>query len=76
MNQELVQEIGGRCADQKIATIDLDATVIESWKKQAQPTYQGGKGYQPVLASWAEMDLVVADEFRGGNVPAIPRCCR
>ena len=70
VNQDLVQEIGRRCADQKIATIDLDATIIESWKKQAQPTYQGGKGYQPMLAAWAEMDLVVADEFRDGNVPA------
>lgn len=70
VNQELVQEIGRRCADQKIATIDLDATVIESWKKEAQATYQGGKGYQPVLGLWAEMDLVVADEFRDGNVPA------
>lgn len=48
----------------------MDATIIESWKKQAQPTYQGGKGYQPMLAVWAEMDLVVADEFRDGNVPA------
>jgi hypothetical protein len=70
VNQDLVQEIGKRCADQRIATIDLDATIIESWKKQAHPTYQGGKGYQPVLALWAEMDLVVADEFRDGNVPA------
>lgn len=70
VNQDLVQEIGRRCADQKIATIDVDATIIESWKKEARPTYQGGKGYQPVLALWAEMDLVVADEFRDGNVPA------
>jgi hypothetical protein len=70
VNQELVQEIGRRCAEQKIATIDLDATVIESWKREAQATYQGGKGYQPMLALWAEMDLVVADEFRDGNVPA------
>jgi hypothetical protein len=70
VNQDLVQEIGRRCGDQKIATIDLDATIIESWKKEARPTYQGGKGYQPVLALWAEMDLVVADEFRDGNVPA------
>jgi hypothetical protein len=69
-NQDLVQEIGGRCADQKIATIDLDATVIESWKREAHAIYQGGKGYQPMLALWAEMDLVVADEFRDGNVPA------
>lgn len=70
VNQDLVREIGRRCADQKIATIDLDATVIESWKKEAQLTYQGGKGYQPVLGVWAETDLVVADQFGDGNVPA------
>jgi hypothetical protein len=70
VNHDLVHEIGRRCGDQKIATIDLDATIIESWKKEAQRTYEGGKGYQPLLAAWAEMDLVVADEFRDGNVPA------
>ena len=31
---------------------------------------KGGRGYQPVIAVWAEQDLVVADEFRDGNVPA------
>ena len=70
VNQELVQEIGRRCAEQKIATVDLDATVIESFKQEAKPTYEGGKGYQPLLALWAEMDLALADEFRDGNVPA------
>jgi hypothetical protein len=70
VNQEMVQEIGRRCPDQKIATVDLDATIIESWKRQAQVTYQGISGYQPMLALWAEMDLVLADEFRDGNVPA------
>jgi len=38
--------------------------------KQAQPTYQGGRGYQPMLAVWAEMNLIVSDQFRDGNVPA------
>jgi len=71
LNQDLIRELGRRCADQKIATIDLDGTIIESWKKQAQPTYQGGKGYQPILALWAEMDVLVADEFRDGNVPGL-----
>ena len=70
VNCELVQEIGRRCSEQRIATIDLDATVIESWKREARTTYQGGSGYQPMLALWAEMDLAVADEFRDGNVPA------
>ena len=70
VNQELVQTVGRRCAEEKIATVDLDATVIESWKREARPTYEGCTGYQPMLALWAEMDLVVADEFRDGNVGA------
>jgi len=70
VNQDIVQELGRRCADQKIATIDLDGTIIESWKKQAKKTYEGSSGYQPLLALWAEMNVVVADEFRDGNVPA------
>jgi len=70
VNQDLVGAVGRRCADQKMATIDLDATVIESWKREAKPVYEGGTGYQPLLALWAELDLVVADEFRDGNVGA------
>lgn len=70
VNQDLVRAIGRRCPDQRIATIDLDSTVIESWKREARATYQGTTGYQPMLALWAEMDLCVADEFRDGNVPA------
>jgi hypothetical protein len=70
VNRELVQEVGRRCSDQKIATVDLDSTVIESFKREAKASYEGTTGYQPMLALWAEMDLVVADEFRDGNVPA------
>lgn len=53
-----------------MATIDQDATLIESHKRSAQYHYEGGRGYQPMVAVWAEADLVVADEFRDGNVPA------
>jgi hypothetical protein len=70
VNQEMVQEVGRRCPDQKIATVNLDATIIESSKREALPTYQGVRGYQPMLALWAEMNLALADEFRDGNVPA------
>ena len=70
VNQDLVQAVGQRCADQKIATVDLDSTVIESWKREAKLTYEGDRGYQPMLALWAEMDLALTDEFRDGNVPA------
>ncbi len=71
VNTDLVGELARRGEPQKMATIDLDSTVIESWKQEAQPTYQGGRGYQPMLALWAEMNLIVADEFRDGNVPAL-----
>jgi hypothetical protein len=54
----------------RIATVDQDATIIESHKKAALFHYEGGRGYQPMVAVWAEADLVLADEFRDGNVPA------
>ena len=53
-----------------IATVDQDATIIASHKQAALPHYEGGRGYQPMVAVWAEADLVLADEFRDGNVPA------
>jgi hypothetical protein len=71
VNRELVQELGRRCPEQRIATVDLDATIIESHKQQALRTYEGERGYQPMLAVWAEMDVILADEFRDGNVPAM-----
>lgn len=70
VNQDAVRELGRRCPDHKIATVDLDSTIIESWKKEAKRTYEGSTGYQPMLALWAEMNVVLADEFRDGNVPA------
>jgi hypothetical protein len=70
----LVGRIARLYADQeralRIATIDQDATIIESHKRSARPHYEGGRGYQPMVAVWAEADLAVADEFRDGNVPA------
>jgi hypothetical protein len=70
----VVRRIAKRYAQQgqaqRIATIDQDATIIESHKEAAYAHYEGGRGYQPMVAVWAEADLVVADEFRDGNVPA------
>jgi len=53
------------------ATVDQDATIIESHKREAQWTYEGTQGYQPMVAAWAEMELILAEEFRDGNVPAL-----
>jgi hypothetical protein len=70
VNRDLVQRFGERVPDQRIATVDQDATIIESHKQQALCTYEGVRGYQPMLAAWAESGLVLADQFRDGNVPA------
>jgi hypothetical protein len=69
VNRDLIRKAVVQEAPWK-ATIDLDSTLIESHKREAYMTYLGEKGYHPVVASWAEQDLVVADEFRDGNVPA------
>ncbi len=57
-------------APQPIATLDVDATILEAHKRTAAVTYEGPRGYQPVVVVWAEQDLIVHDEFRDGNVPA------
>ena len=55
---------------QRTATLDVDATILEVHKRTAAVTYEGARGYQPVVVVWAEQDLIVHDEFRDGNVPA------
>jgi hypothetical protein len=71
VNDDLLREMGRRGTPQKIATVDQDSTIIESHKKEALLSYEGSRGYQPMLAVWAETELVLADEFRDGNVPAM-----
>ena len=57
--------VGVTLCRSEIFTVDQDATIIESRKREALYTYEGSRGYQPMLAVWAEMDVVLADEFRG-----------
>jgi hypothetical protein len=40
-------------------------------KREARMTYEGERGYQPMLAVWAETDLILADQFRDGHVPSV-----
>lgn len=77
--QRISELYESREVGQHIATVDQDATIIESHKRAAFHHYLGGKGYQPMLAVWAEADLVLADQFRDGDVPAQQEpltCCR
>ena len=59
------------------ATIDLDATIIRSFKKDCEYTYRaangdvpGERGYQPLIAFCSEIGMVLHAEMRAGNVPA------
>jgi hypothetical protein len=69
VNTALVHRVAAQGQCHK-ATLDHDATLQESYKREALPHYQGGRGYQPAAIAWVEQDLVVADEYRDGNVPA------
>lgn len=73
VNREVVLK-ASRGEKPKEATIDQDATVVESHKEESQWTYLGEKGYQPLIHYWAEQDLILSDEFRDGNVPAGMDC--
>ena len=52
------------------ATLDMDATLIETHKREALYCYKHFKAYQPLNTWWAEQGLIVHSEFRDGNVPA------
>jgi hypothetical protein len=44
VNHDLVKELGRRCPDQRIATVDQDATIIESSNREALRSYEGERG--------------------------------
>ena len=47
----------------------MDATLIETHKREALPSYKGFKASQPLNCWWAEHGVVLHSEFRDGNVP-------
>jgi hypothetical protein len=69
VNTALVHRVAAQ-GKSPTATLDHDATLLESHKREALPHYKGGRGYQPAAVYWVEQDLVVADEYRDGNVGA------
>ena len=59
-----------RPQDETSATLDVDATLIESANRSAKHCYQGHRAYQPLNVYWFERRQVVFSEFRDGNCPA------
>jgi hypothetical protein len=67
--RQLVASIQRR-SPQKEATLDQDATLVETLKAEALYCYKHYKAYQPLNTYWAEQGLILHTEFRDGNVPA------
>jgi hypothetical protein len=59
-----------RGARARTATLDVDATLVESHKDATTVAYDGTRGSQPVVVLWAEQDVILHDQFRDGQVPA------
>ena len=63
------------------ATLDMVATLIETLKRDALPSYKGFKAYQPLNCWWAEQGMMLYSECRDGNAPAgheqlrVMKCC-
>jgi hypothetical protein len=53
VNLEIVQEEDVVVPTGRSRPSNLDSRVIESYPREAQPMYQGGSGYEPIL-EWAE----------------------
>jgi hypothetical protein len=69
INADLVREIYNR-NPVRCATLDMDATLVATYKKEALFSYKGYRAYQPLNTYWAELGLLLHTEFRDGNVPA------
>jgi hypothetical protein len=57
-----------RSQNQTQATLDCDASLFVSRSRTAQMSYKGERGWMPMLAFWSELDVVVHDDFRQGNM--------
>ncbi|TYT73638.1 IS1380 family transposase, partial [Desulfobotulus mexicanus] len=53
INKDIIAFIQKQC-EKKIATLDMDATLIETLKAEALYCYKGFKAYQPFNVFWAE----------------------
>ena len=68
LHKKLLQKAYVLAGSPKRLTVDIDTTIAHSNNREAQFTYDKEKGYQPMLAYCPELSLVIAHEFRDGNV--------
>ena len=68
-NKHLISALCANRAYDSI-TLDIDATLVETYKRDALYGYKGFSSYQPMNVWWAEQRVLLYTEFRDGNVPA------
>lgn len=69
LNAAVVRKVQ-RWSPSEVATLDMDATLVQSGKREALYCYKHFPAYQPLNVWWAEQEMVLRSEFRDGNVPA------
>jgi hypothetical protein len=69
VNKDLVGFVQNNRVEET-ATLDMDATLVETDKREAYFSYKGYRSYQPINTWWFEQGLMLHTEFRDGNVPA------
>jgi hypothetical protein len=69
INPDLLSFTQKHCPHRE-ATLEMDASIVDTTKQDALFSYQGSQSFQPLSVRWAEMDMVGNSEFRDGNVPA------
>jgi len=69
LNQPLIACIQQQ-SPSTVATLDQDATLTNTYKRNALYCYKGFKAYQPFNTFWAESGILLHSEFRDGNVNA------
>lgn len=69
VNADLIAFMQGR-RPAEMATLDMDATIVQTYKRDALYSYKGDKAYQPFNVYWSEQGMLLYSEFRDGNVPA------
>lgn len=68
INGELIGFEAGKTGE--IATLDMDATLTETFKKNALYSFKAEQAYHPLNTYWYERGVMLYSEFRDGNVTA------
>ncbi len=67
INDNLTRKVLKRAEGEEF-TLDIDAMEIEAGKREALYTYNGNKGYMPIMGFIVELDWCIKNELREGNI--------